>query len=84
MKSQMLGTLALVALANVAASGAALAKEEAKKAKGEAGWCKANSCKDSVAGGKNECGGQEAKGVKDKAACEKDGKGTWTAEAKPK
>jgi len=83
MKPQMLGTVALVALANVVASGAAMAKKEAK-AKGEAGWCKANSCKDSVEGGKNDCGGNEAKGVKDKAHCEKNGKGTWTTEPKPK
>lgn len=88
MKAQMLGTVALVALSHVVASGAAMAKKEGKEGKGkgkaEAGWCKANSCKNSVEGGKNECGGHEAKGVKDKGACEKDQKGTWTTEPKPK
>ena len=83
MKAQMLGSVALIALSHVVASGAAMAKKEGK-GKGEAGWCKANSCKNSVEGGKNECAGHEAKGVKDKAACEKDQKGTWTTESNPK
>lgn len=82
MKSPLMGTVALAALANVVASGVALAKKEGKPGKA-AGWCKANSCKTSFGEGKNTCAGQEAKGVK-KEECEKDSKGTWETGPKPK
>lgn len=82
MKSPLMGTVALAALANVVASGVALAKKEAKAAK-ESGWCKANNCKTTFGEGKNACAGHEAKGVK-KEDCVKDSKGTWETGPKPK
>lgn len=91
MKSKMFGTLVAGAVAGLVTGGVALAKDakkatekkEEKKAAAGEGWCKANECGGKVAGSKNSCKGQAACQGITKAACEKDGHGTWTTEAKP-
>ncbi len=91
MKNKMFGTLVAGAVAGLALSGAAVAKD-AKKAKAKkdakapasAEWCKSNECKGSVTGAKNECKGKMACKGMTKENCEKDAKGTWTTEPAPK
>jgi hypothetical protein len=86
------GSIVAGAVATLALSGVAMADGKAPATKGttatpaaakvEAGWCK-SSCKGHVAGAKNSCNGQQACAGMTKEACEKDGHGAWSTEAKP-